>query len=136
MLKNNDVAHVSGDIFEEITYIIRDFVDLVFDELIREDIKIINNNHIELIMSMYLKDEDQELPDQVFLDSREFERAIGGIVSDKRIGIKKNAVYTLQLLVECVLGKVIRGARIISKGVQRARTTGIDLRSSFQIYML
>ena len=70
------------------------------------------------------------------MDTEEFKEAIINIVTKHSIGIRSNAVYSLQLFIECIMGKIIKGAGIVARSSKRARSTGDDLYTAFEIYML
>jgi hypothetical protein len=135
LLKREDVNRVSSNIYDAIIDVMYKFTEAIILEL-AEEVKIITSNHIDLIMEFYIEDEEKELPKETLMDIKEFENVIVKIVSEKQIGIKKNALYSLQLFIECIMGKVIKGSKIVSSACKRARTGGEDVYTSFEIYML
>jgi hypothetical protein len=135
LLKNQDVNRVSSGIYDAIIDVMYKFTEAIILEL-AEEVKIITSNHIELMMEFYIEDEDKELPKENLIDIKDFENVIVKIVSEKQIGIKKNALYSLQLFIECIMGKILKGAKIVSAACKRARTGGEDVYTAFEIYML
>ena len=135
MLKRENIDSVSSSIYDAIVDVMHKFTEAIIMEL-AEEVKIITSNHVELIMEFYVEDEEKELPKNQIIDMKDFEEAIVKIVTEKQIGIKKNAMYSLQLFIECIMGKVIKGAGIIARASKRARTTGEDVYTAFEIYML
>ena len=135
MLKREDIESVSSNIYDSIVDVMYKFTEAIILEL-AEEVKIITTNHVELIMEFYIEDEEKELPKNAVMDTEDFKDAIIKIVTKHSIGIRSNAVYSLQLFIECVIGKVIKGAGIVAKSSKRARATGDDLYAAFEIYML
>jgi len=135
MLKREDIDSVSSNIYDAIVDVMYKFTEAIVLEL-AEEVKIITTNHIELIMEFYIEDEDKELPKNTIMDTEEFKEAIINIVTKHSIGIRSNAVYSLQLFIECIMGKIIKGAGIVARSSKRARSTGDDLYTAFEIYML
>ena len=111
------------------------FTESVVKELSSE-VDVITSNHIEMMTEFYIEDDEKDLQDEILIDMKDFENSIVTLVSNNKVGIKKNALYSLQLFVECIMGKIIKGSKIVSFACKRAKTTGEDIYTSFEIYML
>jgi hypothetical protein len=135
ILKREDVSRINSTIYDAIIDVMYKFTEAVVREL-AEEIKVITSTDIEIIMERYVEDDEKELPQDALLVTSEFEQSIVKIVSDNKIGIKKSALFILQLYVECIVGKIIKGAKLVAEACKRQRTGGEDVHTAFQIYML
>ena len=134
LLKRENVANVSKCIYTAITQIFLDFTTMIIKD-ISYNVNPIDSKHVRTIMDLYIENEDEELQD-LAVPPEVFERAVKEIVKHEECGIKRDAVLTLQLFVECIIGKMIRGAQIISESNKRNRCTGKDMICAFEVYLL
>jgi len=135
MLKREDVSRINSTIYGAILDVMYKFTEAVVREL-AEEIKVITSSDIEIIMERYVEDDEKELPEEGLIATTDFEQSIVKIVSDSKVGIKKSALFVFQLYIECIIGKIIRGAKLVAEACKRQRTGGEDIYTAFQIYML
>jgi hypothetical protein len=91
---------------------------------------------IKTYMSFYLEDEDKELPEELIMPSKEMERGINAVCDKYNVRIKKDVIYLVHMFIECILLKIINGARMINDMGKAKRLSGKELKTAYKIYML
>ncbi len=134
LIKNGGATSVSADAAVEIRDIMQDFIENMF-EILLEKSSSIDTSDIKHFMNNYIQS-DEELPSQLVIRQSDFERAIGKICDKHKARVRRDAIYSIHLLAETVIYKVVEGGLMVAEQCRQQRLSEKHLSTSYKIYML
>ena len=132
LLRQSKIQSISGDVIDAIKEVM---IDILVDvcKYCKESI---TNDKLRNYMLFYLKNEEEELPEEITLPQINFERFCKAICEENQTVIKRDSIYLLQLFTEAIIIKVLSAADMVAGASKRSRVNGTDLLVAFSIYTL
>ena len=137
LIKTQEIDNISTDSVDEIKDVLYDFTSYMFEQFSDADkVVVAERDDIKTYMSFYLEDEDKELPEELIMPSKEMEKGINAVCDKYNVRIKKEVIYLVHMFIECILLKVINGAKMINDMGRTKRLSGKEIKTAYKIYML